>query len=32
MLYIAGVGVVALGLPVYYFFFRRRFVVETDER
>ena len=27
-----GVGVVALGLPVYYLFFRRRFVVETDER
>src|SRR5205085_989378 len=27
-----GVGVVALGLPVYYLFFRRKFVVETDER
>ncbi|HEX8068439.1 MAG TPA: amino acid permease [Pyrinomonadaceae bacterium] len=27
-----GVGVVALGLPVYYLFFRRRFVSETDER
>src|SRR5205085_12442490 len=27
-----GVGVVALGLPVYYLFLRRRFVVETDER
>jgi APA family basic amino acid/polyamine antiporter len=25
-----GVGVVALGLPVYYLFFRRRFVGETD--
>ena len=27
-----GVAVVALGLPVYYLFFRRRFVAETDER
>jgi APA family basic amino acid/polyamine antiporter len=26
-----GMGVVALGLPVYYLFFRRRVVVETDE-
>ncbi|MFL6210918.1 MAG: APC family permease [Pyrinomonadaceae bacterium] len=25
-----GVGVVALGLPVYYLFFRRRFVVDTE--
>jgi basic amino acid/polyamine antiporter, APA family len=29
---LSGVGVVALGLPVYYLFFRRRFFVETDER
>jgi APA family basic amino acid/polyamine antiporter len=27
-----SVGVVALGLPIYYFIFRRRFVIETDER